>query len=140
MTLKTGTVAHWRNFSPGHDKFIYILGTNADGDVLSFTISSQAKYLAMHPHAEEMVEIPNGTVECLNRRSFIQCFYDVTRTPVAAFREMERIGQLNYRASLPQYAAAIAAVVQNSELLDGYDQEAVLEVLAQPPQAQAAIT
>src|ERR1022692_2307139 len=57
MTLEAGTIAFWRDFEPGHDKFINILGTNRADDVLSFTISSQTKYLTMQPHANEMVEI-----------------------------------------------------------------------------------
>ncbi len=129
MTLTLGTVAHWIDFEPGHNKFIYILGTNSANEVLSFTISSQTKYLAMQPHANEMVEIPRGTTDCLNRQCFIQCFYEVRRTPIAAFRELERRGYINYRASLPQFAPAILTAVRNSELLDGYDQEAVLEAL-----------
>jgi hypothetical protein len=130
MTLITGTVAHWYSFEPGHNKFVYILGTNAAGEVLSFTISSQTKYLGMQPHAKEMIEIPKGTAECFNQQCFIQCFYEVRRTPIAEFRELERRGYISYRASLPQFAPAILATIQNSELLDGYDQEAVLEVLA----------
>src|SRR5664280_2416100 len=72
MTLEVGTIAHWRNFEPGRDKFIYILGINAANEVLSFTISSQTKYLTMHPHAQEMVEIPKGTVECFQKACFIR--------------------------------------------------------------------
>jgi len=130
MTLTTGTIAHWCNYEPGHDKFIYILGTNSAGEVLSFTISSQIKYLGMKPHAKEMIEIPKGTAECFNQQCFIQCFYEVRRTLIAEFRELERLGYINYRASLPQFAPAILATTQNSELLDGYDQEAILEVLS----------
>jgi hypothetical protein len=129
MTLEVGTIAHWRDFGPGCDKFIYILGTNAANEVLSFTISSQLKYLAMQPHAQEMVEIPRGTVECLQKTSFIQCFYEVQRTPISDFRDLERRGCINYRASLPQFAPAILERVEDSQLLDGYDQDSVIELL-----------
>jgi len=129
MTLETGAIAYWRDFDPGCDKFIYILGTNAASEVLSFTISSQTKYLAMEPHAKEMVEIPRGSIDCLPKTSFIQCFYEVRRTPIHEFRELERLGYISYRATAPQFAIGIFQRVKNSELLDGYDKEAVLEVL-----------
>ena len=136
MTLEAGTIAFWRDFEPGHDKFINILGTNRADDVLSFTISSQTKYLTMQPHANEMVEIPKGTVDCLHKTCFIQCFYEVRRTPISEFRDLERRGFINYRASLPQFAVAIYHRVKDSELLDGYDQEEVLDLLR--PLADAA--
>src|SRR5580700_4917241 len=44
MTLEAGTVAYWRDYEPGHDKFIYILGTNAAGDVLSFTNPTRTRW------------------------------------------------------------------------------------------------
>ena len=53
MKLDPGTIAHWRNFAPGIDKFVYIVGTSVSGEVLSFTISSQTKYLSLKPHADE---------------------------------------------------------------------------------------
>lgn len=129
MTIEVGTIAHWRDFAPGHDKFIYILGTNAANEVLSFTISSQTKYLTMHPHAQEVVEIPKGTAECFQKACFIQCFFEVRRTPIFDFRDLERRGFINYRASLPQFALAIQKCVESSELLDGYDQDEVIGVL-----------
>jgi hypothetical protein len=49
---------------------------------------------------------------------------------------LERRGFINYRASLPQFAVAIYQRVKDSELLDGYDQEEVLDLLR--PLADAA--
>jgi len=89
MRLDPGTVAYWLEYAPGHDKFVYILGINAHKEVLSFTISSQTKYLSIEPHRYEMVEIPLGTAACFQRRSFIQCFFHVTRTALADFRDLE---------------------------------------------------
>jgi hypothetical protein len=129
MTVEAGTVVHWLGFDPGHDKFVYILGLNSANEVLAFTISSQTKYLSRQPHSNEMVEIPKGTVDCLQRVCYIQCFYEVRRTPISKFRELERRGYINYRAFLPQFVPAIVKCVQNSELLDGYDQEAVIDIL-----------
>ena len=135
MTLATGTVAYWRDFVAGQDKFVYILGTNAAQEVLSFTISSQTKYLVMQPHANEMVEIAKGTIDCLSKNCYIQCFYEVRRTPIAEFMDLERRGFICYRGSLPQFSQAILKVVSESVLLDGYDQEAVLEVLRPLPRS-----
>jgi hypothetical protein len=46
------------------------------------------------------------------------------------FLDLERRGFINYRASLRQFSKATVECVTNSQLLDGYDQESVLEVLA----------
>ena len=129
MTPPAGTVVFWRDFAPGHDKFVYVVGTDGNGDVLAFTISSQTKYLAMRPHAVEMVRIPLGTAQCFTVESFIHCFYEVTRTPLDRFEDLQKRGTIRFRASLPQFLPAVRAVVQRSELLDGYDREAVLEAL-----------
>jgi len=129
MNVEAGAVAYWLSFEPGHDKFVYILGTNSANEVLTFTISSQTKYLSMQPHAHEMVEIPKGTADCFQQVCFIQCFYEVRRTPLPEFRELERRGYIGYRASLPQFVPAIMRCVRDSELLDGYDQDAVIDLL-----------
>jgi hypothetical protein len=129
MTIETGTVVYWRDFVAGQDKFIYILGTNSAQEVLSFTISSQTKYLSMYPHAREMVEIAKGTIDCFDRTCYIQCFYEVRRTPIAEFMDLDRRGFICYRGSLPQFSQAIRKIVSESILLEGYDQDAVLEVL-----------
>jgi hypothetical protein len=129
MVLEAGAVAYWLGFDPGHDKFVYILGTNSAREVLAFTISSQTKYLSRQPHANEMVEIPVGTANCFQKVCFIQCFYEVRRTPISEFRDLERRGYISYRASLPQFIPAILNCVRNSELLDGYDQDAVIDLL-----------
>ena len=133
MTLESGTIAFWLNFSPGHDKFVYVLGTTADDIVLSFTISSQTKYLSIEPHRNELVVIPPGTLDCLYRQSFIQCFHEVTRTPVKEFRELDRRGFLNWRGCLPQFIPDIIRCVEDSQLLPEIDQETVLELLRPRP-------
>src|SRR6267154_1775774 len=117
MVIEAGAVAYWLDFDPGHNKFVYILGTDTASDVLCFTISGQAKYLTMLPHANEMVRIPKGTIDCLHKDSFIQCFYEVRRTPLSDFRELERQGYINYRASIPQFVPGILKCVEGSELL-----------------------
>ena len=130
MQLNAGAIAYWREFEPGRDKFIYILGKTQSGEVLSFTISSQEKYLKMEPHKNEMVEIPRGTANYLERRSFIQCFFEVIRTPIVTFQDFERRGYINWRGQLPQFLAAVKVCVNNSELLSEYDREDVLAVMA----------
>lgn len=77
MTLEAGAIAHWRDFEPGHHKFIYILATNRATEVLSFTISSQTKYLTMQPMptgryavaGASQTEFHSGVRECINPRS-----------------------------------------------------------------------
>ena len=129
MRLDPGTIAHWQNFKPGVDKFIYILGTSASGDVLSFTISSQTKYLSLKPHADEMVEIPYRQTSFLCRRSFIQCFHYVTRTPVADFRALEKDGSISWRACLPEFIPKVVEIMGTSQLLPEHDIEDVLETI-----------
>jgi hypothetical protein len=133
MRLESGTVAYWLNFSAGHDKFVYILGTTADRIVLSFTISSQAKYLSIEPHRNELIAIPIGTLDCLHRQSFIQCFHEVTRTPLGEFQDLDRRGFVNWRGCLPQYIADVIRCVENSQLLPEDDQEVVLDLLRPRP-------
>jgi hypothetical protein len=76
-----------------------------------------------------MVEIAKGTIDCFDRTCYIQCFYEVRRTPIAEFMDLDRRGFICYRGSLPQFSQAIRKIVSESILLEGYDQDAVLEVL-----------
>jgi hypothetical protein len=129
LKLDAGTIAFWLNFSPGHDKFVYILGATVSDEVLSFTISSQTKYLELEPHRREMVEIPVGTIDCLSRRSFIQCFHEVTITRLRDFQDLDRRGFINWRGTAPQFLQAVRECVFRSELLSEYDKDAVLGLL-----------
>lgn len=92
----------------------------------------------MEPHRLELVAIPTGTLDCLHRQSFIQCFHEVSRTPLKQFQELDRRGFINYRGSLPQFIPAVITCVEPSELLSGYDQEAVLDLLRPRPQTAIA--
>jgi hypothetical protein len=125
LRLDPGTIAYWRDFRPGISKFVYILGQANDGAVLSFTISSQTRYLSMSPHRDEMVEIPFRSTDFLDRPSYIQCFHDVERTPLQEFREMERVGAIMYRGHRPEFLAQIAAIAARSQLLTGYDRDLI---------------
>ena len=124
MTLDPGTVAYWRDFEPGHNKFIYILGVSGD-EVFSFTISSQAKYLLLESTRNQMVEIPHRSTDFLDRPSWIQCFYEVTRTSIAAFRALEASGAIMWRAYMPAFIPTIAKIVYHSQLLPQEDVEAI---------------
>ncbi|MGH2509596.1 MAG: hypothetical protein ACRDHZ_19640 [Ktedonobacteraceae bacterium] len=128
MTLEPGTIAFWRDFSPGHDKFVYILGVENEM-VFSFTISSQLKYLST-PLKCELVEIPFRSTNFLNARSFIQCFHRVDRTPLAQFRNLEATGTIMWRGCLPAFIPFIAKVVEDSQVLPGYDRESVAKLLS----------
>jgi hypothetical protein len=133
MTLSPGTIAHWRDFSPGNDKFVYILGIDSSDVIFSFTISSQVKYLSLVPHKSELIEIPFRTTDFLDRRSFIQCFFEVTRTSLGEFRELERKGAINWRGCMPEFLSTVARIVKDSRLLSGYDQDAILDLLRNLP-------
>ena len=113
---------------PGQDKFVYILGIS-DGEVFSFTISSQTKYLALNATRDQMVEIPFQSTNFLTRPSYIQCFYELTRTPILQFRKLEANGTINYRACRPEFLPSIARIVHNSELLPEEDVETVEQLL-----------
>ena len=131
MKLDPGTIAYWRDFSPGNNKFVYILGVSAAEEVLSFTISSQLRYLQSDRHKNDLIEIaPYQLVAEFDRRSFIQCFFEVTCTPVGTFKRLEGKGTIMYRACLPQFLRPMIPIVQASEHLSGYDQELVLSVIS----------
>ena len=128
MRLDPGTIAYWRNFRPGSNKFVYLLGQTNDGVVLSFTISSQTKYLGLYPHNQEMVEIPFRSTDFLDRPSYIQCFFEVERTTLEDFRELERSGTIMYRGCRPEFLPQIAEIVGRSQLLTGYAQETIMSL------------
>lgn len=130
MRLDVGTIAHWRDFTAGHDKYVYILGTNDLGEVLSFTISSQTKYLSLTPHKYEMVEIPHRQTDFLDRPSYIQCFFELTRTHIDAFKVLERNGSINYRGCMPQFIPQILAIATKSVLLAQDDCDSVIAICA----------
>ena len=139
MQLTPGTVAYWRDlYDGGQSKFVYILGVHTPADengsplppeVLWFTISSQTKWTRLAPHCREMVEIPLGCADYLRYRSFIQCFFEVGRTPVDDFRYFEARGYLNFRGYLPQFVPAIREILGRSELLSDYDCEDALNAM-----------
>ena len=130
MRIDPGTVVHWREFRGGHDKFHYILGVNGQSEVCSFTISSQLRYLSLDPHRSHLIEIPFKQTDFLTCRSFIQCFFELTRTSVSSFNYLDLNGTINYRACLPKFLQPMLTIVGESELLSGTDQECALEILA----------
>lgn len=131
MRLEAGTIAHWRDFAAGQDKFVYILGTNDLGEVLSFTISSQTKYLKLTPHKDEMVEIPHRQTDFLDRPSYIQCFFELIRTHIDVFRSLEKTGSINFRAFMPQFIPQIRAIAERSQLLSQEDCDSVIAACSQ---------
>lgn len=133
MNLTPGTVAHWRELY-GQGKFVYILGVCQNThDVLWLPISSQTKWCAIEPHCREMVEIPKGTADYLSKRSFIQCFFELQRTPIDTFNDLDRQGFINWRGTLEQFIPAIRAILTGEPvLLAEYECEDALRVLPPP--------
>jgi len=117
----------------GHDKFHYIFGVSDRNEVCSFTISSQLKYLSLTPHRDHLIEIPFRQTDFLTCRSFIQCFFEITRTPLSLFRELERSGTINYRGCFPKFLEQMAPIIRMSELLSGSDQDCALKTLGAWP-------
>jgi hypothetical protein len=129
VDLSPGAVAYWHGLY-GQGKFIYLIGVcEKSGDVFWFPISSQTKWCQLKPHCREMVEVPRGTVDYLTQRSFIQCFFELHRTPVGSFQELERKGYINWRGLLPRYLPSVRAILVESTLLSEYDIEDALRVI-----------
>lgn len=79
-----------------------------------------------------MVEIPRGTVDYLPVRSFIQCFFELQRTPLGTFNDLDRRGYINWRGTLKQFIPAIRDILEGEPvLLTEYECEDALSVL--PP-------
>ena len=129
MQLDPGTIAYWRDFAPGQDKFVYLLGVSGEGEVLSFTISSQQKYLAFGKTKADMIEIPFRSTDFLTRASYIQCFYEVTRTPIAEFSRLEANGTITWRGRRPEFLPRVARIVQASVLLAEEDRDAIRKLI-----------
>jgi hypothetical protein len=130
LDVTPGTVAYWRELC-GQGKFIYVSGVcPATRDVLWFPISSQEKWCKIEPHCREMVEIPKGTAEYLSIRSFIQCFFELQRTPIDTFNDLDRRGYINWRGRLEQFIPAIREILASGPaLLTEYECEAALRAL-----------
>lgn len=77
-----------------------------------------------------MVEIPRGTADYLPLRSFIQCFFEIERTPFDRFDELDRRGYINWRGTLQQFIPALRTIFADvSTLLSEYECEDALGVL-----------
>jgi hypothetical protein len=77
-----------------------------------------------------MVEIPFRSTDFLDRPSYIQCFFEVERTALEKFRELERSGTIMYRGCRPEFMPRIAEIVERSQLLTGYDREAIMSLFS----------
>jgi hypothetical protein len=121
VTPTRGTVLHWDNYFSGHSKFLVVIGYE-ESTALAFLISSQDHWDKSPVHKREMVQIPQGAVSFLSRKSFIQCFFKVERIPLSELVDALRRGTAVKVGMLrPDYLRRVREVVSNSEILEQKD-------------------
>jgi hypothetical protein len=135
VDLAAGAVLHIQDFSsPGHpakNKYLLIIGSISDSEVLGFLISSQLGYLKQEGYRKEVVRIPDRATAFLRSESIIQCFELECLSIGSLCGGFER-GLVTNAGRLPiRYLHKVREAVTESRLLPQIDIERALRIL--PP-------
>ena len=136
LDLSAGSILHIRGFQNNSgfapkNKYLISVGWHSTHVILAFRITSQNLYTQTNL-ARELVHIPSGTVGCLTKHSYIQCFHDVERLDIG---QLQAGWVANNVTTVGKHAACIATihgVVQISDVLSPQD---IADVLAATPNA-----
>jgi hypothetical protein len=133
VDLTQGAVLHIKGFSsrghPAKNKYLLILGSISDSEVLGFLISSQLGYLKQDSHKKEVVRIPDRATAFLRSESIIQCF-ELECISIGSLCDGFERGQVTNEGRLPiRYLHKVREAVTESRLLPLIDIDRALKVL-----------